>query len=113
MIDNLLRFSIRFRGIVLLITLLIAAYGAMQLITMPIDAVPDITNKQVVINATMDGLGPEEMERQVTFPLEVALAGTPHLAETRSISQYGCCPLYTTYPAHQNRGVYLRGCRLQ
>lgn len=56
---------------------------------MPIDAVPDITNKQVVINATMDGLGPEEMERQVTFPLEVALAGTPHLTETRSISQYG------------------------
>lgn len=89
MIDNLLRFSIRFRGIVLLITLVIAAYGAMQLVTMPIDAVPDITNKQVVINATVDGLGPEEMERQVTFPLEVALAGTPRLAETRSISQYG------------------------
>lgn len=56
---------------------------------MPIDAVPDITNKQVVINATVDGLGPEEMERQVTFPLEVALAGTPHLAEARSIVQYG------------------------
>ncbi len=89
MIDNLLRFSIKFRGIVLLITLVIAAYGGIQLATMPIDAVPDITNKQVVINATMDGLGPEEMERQVTFPLEVALAGTPHLMETRSISQYG------------------------
>lgn len=89
MIDHLIRSSIRFRGIILLLTLVIAAYGSMQLMTMPIDAVPDITNKQVVINATGDGLDPEEMERQVTFPLEVALAGTPHLAETRSISQYG------------------------
>ncbi len=89
MIDNLLRFSIRFRGIILLITLVFAAFGGFQLLTMPIDAVPDITNKQVVINASIDGLGPEEVERQVTFPLEVALAGTPHLTETRSISQYG------------------------
>jgi cobalt-zinc-cadmium resistance protein CzcA len=56
---------------------------------LPIDAVPDITNRQVQINTLQPGLSPEEIEAQVTFPIETALAGTPGLVSTRSLSRNG------------------------
>ncbi len=63
--------------------------GARELMRLPIDAVPDITNRQVQITTIAPALGPEEVERQVTFPLETALAGLPGLVETRSLSRHG------------------------
>lgn len=89
MIEAILRFAIRQRLFVVLLGVVLLGIGGYNALQLPIDAVPDITTKQVVINATAAGLGPEEIERQVTFPLEVALAGTPRLKETRSISQFG------------------------
>lgn len=89
MIDRLLDASVRYRWAVLAITLLIAAYGAFQLTRLPIDAVPDITNKQVQINTQAPAFGPLDMERLVTFPVETAMAGIPGLDSTRSISRNG------------------------
>ena len=89
MIEKILRFSIQQRLFVLMATLFLIGTGVYNAMRLPIDAVPDITNKQVVINATISGLGPEEIEKQMTFPLEVALAGMPRLKETRSLSQFG------------------------
>ena len=56
---------------------------------LPSDAVPDITNRQVQVTTVAPALGPEEVERQVTFPMETALAGLPGLIETRSLSRHG------------------------
>ena len=85
MIDRLLDASIRFRWAVIAITLLVAVYGAFQLFRLPIDAVPDITNKQVQVNVSAPQFGPLDMERLVTFPVETALAGIPGLDHSRSM----------------------------
>ena len=89
MIDRLLDASVRFRWAVLFVTLIVSLYGAFQLFRLPIDAVPDITNKQVQINTVAPAYGPLDIERLVTFPVETALAGIPGLESTRSISRNG------------------------
>lgn len=81
--------AVRFRWAVVFIATLIAAYGLFQLSKLPIDAVPDITNRQVQINTIAPALAPEQIERQVTYPLETALAGIPGLTSTRSLSRNG------------------------
>ncbi len=89
MIEKLLDAAIRFRWGVVVVTLIVAAFGASQLFKLPIDAVPDITNKQVQINTVAPALGPLDMERLVTFPIETAMAGIPGLESSRSISRNG------------------------
>ncbi|EGF93861.1 nickel-cobalt-cadmium resistance protein nccA [Asticcacaulis biprosthecium C19] len=81
--------SVRARWAVLLIILMIGAFGAWQLTKLPIDAVPDITNNQVQINTVDPGLSPIEIEKRVTFPIETALSGIPGLETTRSLSRNG------------------------
>jgi cobalt-zinc-cadmium resistance protein CzcA len=65
------------------------ALGIYSYQRLPIDAVPDITNVQVQINTAGPGYSPVEAEQRVTFPIEVVMAGLPHLHRTRSISRYG------------------------
>src|SRR5215470_3837639 len=89
MIERILALSVRHRGLVLLITLAASLSGAWSLTKLPIDAVPDITNVQVQINAFAPALSPLEAEKQVTFPIEVALAGIPGLENTWSFSRNG------------------------
>src|SRR5215468_701354 len=89
MIERILAFSVRQRWLVLLATLAGAVGGAWSLTKLPIDAVPDVTNVQVQINAIAPALTPIEIEKQVTFPIETALAGTPGLETTRSFSRNG------------------------
>ncbi|MDO9461019.1 MAG: efflux RND transporter permease subunit, partial [Alphaproteobacteria bacterium] len=89
MIENILGFSLLHRYMIALITAAIAAFGFWSLTNLPIDAVPDITNNQVQINTTAPALSPVEVEKQVTFPVETALAGIPGLESTRSISRNG------------------------
>src|SRR5262245_60301556 len=89
MIDRLLAFSIQHRYLVLLFTAGAALLGGYSLIHLPIDAVPDITTNQVQINTEFPALPPFEIEKQVTFPVETALAGLPGLESTRSISRNG------------------------
>ena len=89
MLERILRFSVAHRWIVLLVTLLAAGVGVHALSRLPIDAVPDITNNQIQINTEMESLSPVEIERQVTFPIETALAGIPGLSYTRSLSRNG------------------------
>lgn len=89
MIDSIIRFAITQRWLVLLFTLLIAALGVYNTFKLPIDAVPDITNKQVQINTEVPGYSPLEAEQRVTYLVENAMAGLPALKYTRSISRYG------------------------
>jgi cobalt-zinc-cadmium resistance protein CzcA len=89
MIERIVDFSVRHRWLVLLVTLVLAASGFWSLTKLPIDAVPDVTNVQVQINATAPALTPLEIEKQVTVALETTLAGTPGLESTRSFSRNG------------------------
>ncbi len=89
MIDAILAFSIRQRWLVILAVIGMAAFGAWNFTRLPIDAVPDITNVQVQINAAAPGYSPLEAEQRITFPIETAMGGLPNLQYTRSLSRYG------------------------
>jgi len=89
MIERILSFSLHHRYLIALLTAAIAAFGIYSLKNLPIDAVPDITNNQVQINSVAPAFSPMEVEKQVTFPVETALAGIPGLEYTRSISRNG------------------------
>ena len=89
MFKALIETSVRFRWFVVLVTALVAALGLFELTKLPIDAVPDITNRQVQITTVAPALAPEQIERQVTYPLETAMAGIPGLTSTRSLSRNG------------------------
>ncbi len=89
MLERILRFSIAQRWVVIFATLSMAAFGIYNYQRLPIDAVPDITNVQVQINTEATGYSPLEAEQRITFLVETAMAGLPHLKETRSISRYG------------------------
>lgn len=89
MIDAILSFAIRQRWLVMIGVLLMAAFGAWNFTRLPIDAVPDITNVQIQINSRAPGYSPLEVEQRITFPIETAMGGLPHLDSTRSQSRYG------------------------
>lgn len=89
MIGRILDLSVRYRWAVVALVALVSAWGLFNLIRLPIDAVPDITNKQVQINSVSSALAPAEVEKLVTFPIETAMAGIPGLQSTRSISRNG------------------------
>ena len=89
MLNRIIDASVRHRWLVLGLAVVLALLGGRELLRLPIDAVPDITNRQVQVTTVAPALGPEEVERQVTFPLETALAGMPGLIETRSLSRHG------------------------
>lgn len=89
MIEKILGFSLRHRFLIVLMVGAVAAFGLYSLKRLPIDAVPDITNNQVAINTVAPALSPPEIEKQISFPIETALAGIPGLESTRSISRNG------------------------
>ena len=89
MLESILRFSIKRKFLVLVMVIAVAGLGLWNFTKLPIDAVPDITNVQVMINTEAPGYTPLEIEQRVTFPLETALAGLPGLTYTRSVSRYG------------------------
>ena len=89
MINPILNFSVRQRLLVLLATLVLTGFGWLSLRQIPIDAFPDVTNVQVQVLATAGGMSPPEVEKLITRPIEIELAGLPNLAEVRSVSKIG------------------------
>ena len=89
MLEFILNYSIRNRRLVVLIVLGVAALGIYALQLLPIDAVPDITGNQISINTSALALTPEEIEKQITYPVENAIQGIPGLQMTRSLSRNG------------------------
>ncbi len=90
-------FSLHHRLLVILVTLAGAVVGAMSLRRLDIDAFPDTTPVQVQINTVAPALGPEEIEQQITFPIEQVISGLPKLANVRSISQFGLSQVVATF----------------
>ena len=97
MIERILKYSVERRHWVVALTIVAALFGAWSLSQLPIDAVPDITNKQVQINVEHPAFSTTDIERLVTFPLETALAGIPGLEHTRSISRNGFCQVTAVF----------------
>jgi len=89
MINALIKFSVANRLIILLLVAIMAVAGAYSLVNLPIDAVPDVTNVQVQVLTSAPSLAPLEIERQITFPVEVAMSGLPDVEEIRSVSKFG------------------------
>ncbi|WP_316928517.1 efflux RND transporter permease subunit, partial [Cesiribacter andamanensis] len=82
-------FSVRNKFIIALATLALIAGGLYSLSQIPINAVPDITNNQVQVVTASPSLSAEEVERLITYPLEISMANIPGVLELRSISRYG------------------------
>ncbi|MBB5036649.1 efflux RND transporter permease subunit [Prosthecobacter dejongeii] len=89
MITSILEFSLKNRFLVIMGALLLLAAGIFSALHLPVDAVPDITNTQVQVNTAVPGLAPEETEKLVTYPLELALAGIQGVEEFRSLTKSG------------------------
>jgi len=104
MIDGLIRFSVAQRLLVLLFVGIVACAGIYSLQHLPIDAVPDVTNVQVQVLTAAPSLAPLEVERQITFPVEVAMSGLPDIAEIRSISRFGLSVVTIVF--HDNVDTY-------
>jgi cobalt-zinc-cadmium resistance protein CzcA len=87
--DKIIDVSLRWRLLVIVGVVLVALIGANALQNLPIDAVPDVTNIQVQILTNASGLGPVEVEKLITFPVETAMSGLPRVEDIRSISKFG------------------------
>ncbi len=89
MLNSILRFSIRNKLIVGLLTLGLVIWGGWSATQLPIDAVPDITNNQVQVITVSPSLAAQETERLITAPVELAIANIPGIIELRSFSRFG------------------------
>jgi cobalt-zinc-cadmium resistance protein CzcA len=89
MLNAIIHFSIRNKLIIGLFTLALVGWGIWSATQLPIDAVPDITNNQVQVITSSPSLAAEDIERLVTFPIEVSLSNIPNITELRSFSRFG------------------------
>ena len=89
MLNKIIEFSVKNKLIIGLLVIALIAYGSYQLTQLPIDAVPDITNNQVQVITIAPSLGATDIERLVTFPIEMANSNISGLHEIRSFSRFG------------------------
>ena len=97
MLNWIIDFSLRHRLLVILCTLGFAAIGGSRCKHLDIDAFPDTTPVQVQINTVAPSLGPEEVEQQITFPIEQAIGGLPGLDGMRFVSKFGFSQVVVTF----------------
>lgn len=97
MLEKILSFSLTQRFLVIIGTLLLIGIGVLSWQSLTLDAVPDITTNQVVVNTETPGMGPAEVEKLVTFPIETAMGGIPGVEQVRSLSQYGLSQVIVTF----------------
>ncbi len=89
MIRKLVDFALNNRFIVLVVAVLLFVWGAISFHNLPVEAYPDVANNYVTVITQWPGRAAEEIEQQVTVPLEIALAGIPHMQHLRSTSLAG------------------------
>lgn len=89
MIDKIISFSINNKLIIVLMVLGLIAWGSYSVTRLPVDAVPDITDNQVQVITITPALAAQEVERLITFPIEITMASIPDIEEIRSFSRFG------------------------
>ncbi len=97
MVNLIIRWCLNNRFIVILVTLLLLGVGYYSLTNIPIDAIPDIGEKQVIVLADWPGRSPQDVEDQVTYPLTVSLSGTPGVKTIRSFSGFGFSMVFIVF----------------
>ena len=97
MIANLIRWSIANRYLVLLATVMVTAWGVVSLIRTPLDALPDLSDVQVIIRTTFPGQAPQLVENQVTYPLTTTMLSVPGAKVVRGFSFFGDSYVYVLF----------------
>jgi copper/silver efflux system protein len=97
MIARLIRWSIHNRFLVLLATVLVAGWGLYSVAETPLDALPDLSDTQVIVKATYPGKAPQVIEDQVTYPLTTTLLGVPGAKTIRAYSSFGDAFVYVLF----------------
>ena len=97
MIAALIRWSVRNRVLVLLAAVLLAAWGAWSLRSLPLDAIPDLSDVQVIIRTSYPGQAPQVVEDQITYPLSTALLSVPGAKTVRGYSFFGDSYVYVIF----------------
>lgn len=100
MFNAIVRFSVKKKLFVGLTTLFLLAGGIYAMLTLPVDAVPDITNNQVQIVTVSPTLAPQEVEQLITFPIEIAMSNIMHVEEIRSVSRFGLSLVTVVFSEH-------------
>ena len=100
MIDRVIQSCLRHRFLVLVALAGLVTFGAYAALKLRVDAFPDVTNVQVQVYTTWPGMSPLEVEQQVTFPIEVQLAGLPDMVELRSVSRFGLSLITVVFADH-------------
>ena len=97
MLTKLIDFSLTNRVLIILLFCIASVLGLWRLRTLPVDAFPDTTPVQVQINTVAPALNPEEIEQQITLPVELSIAGLPGLVNVRSVSKFGFSQVVATF----------------
>lgn len=105
MLSHIIQFSIKNKFIVLLFTIVIVGYGLYALSQIPIGAVPDVTNNQVQVITTSRNLATEDVEKFLTYPVELEMANLPGVKEIRSVSKFGLSVVTVVF--EDDMGTYL------
>jgi cobalt-zinc-cadmium resistance protein CzcA len=101
---RLIDFSLRNKFLILVFTAVLVGLGIRAMLRLPIDAVPDVTPNQVLVLTRAPGLGPVEVERFITFPVETAMSGLPGITDIRSVSRFGLSAVYIYF--EENLDLY-------
>ncbi len=97
MIARIIDASVRHRVLVLMIWLLIAAWGLYAMYKIPVDAIPDLSDVQVIISTDFPGQAPQVVEDQVTYPLTTAMLSVPYAKVVRGFSMFGVSLVYVIF----------------
>ena len=89
MLERIIALMLKQKGMVIFFSLFIIVFGTYSYIKLPIDAFPDVTNIQVEVAGYANGLSALEIERSVTFPVEMSMRGLPKVKQMRSVTKFG------------------------
>src|SRR5579864_3314652 len=102
MIHALIDFALNNRFLVLAASILLLIWGVFSFHRLPVEAYPDVANNYVRITTQWPGRAAEEVEQQVTIPIEIVVNGVPHLEHLRSTSMFGLSSLILTFDDRSN-----------
>jgi cobalt-zinc-cadmium resistance protein CzcA len=105
MIERIIQYSLQNKLMVLLLTVIMVGFGIFSLVNIPIGAVPDITNNQVQVITTSRNLATQDVEKFLTYPVELEMANLPGVKEIRSISKFGLSVVTIVF--EDKMGTYL------
>ena len=105
MLEFLIKFSLKNKLIILLFTFSIVGFGLYSLTQISIGAVPDVTNNQIQVISTSKNLATQDVEKFITYPVELEMANLPGVKEIRSVSKFGLSVVTVVFK--DNMGTYL------